>query len=152
MNHTSMQRLLSAFVDNELPEKDAREVRQHIDGCTSCQKRLRELAAIRDRIREAADVELPDNFVYSVQRSVRLEQQESVIWLGTERFARNVVVALFVLVFAMVVFGNMLKPSQQTVGVDRYLSGEPTDSAAHAVLGSQQKISKEDVMMAALSR
>jgi anti-sigma factor RsiW len=151
MNHTSMQQMLSAYFDNELGENDSKIVRQHLEGCVSCQLRLRQLGAVREKIRDAATVELPDNFVYSVQRTVRLEQQASVIWLGTERFARNLVVALFVLVFAVVIVGSLLKP-QQAVGVDRYLSGEPTDSAAHAVLGSQQKISKEDVMMAALSR
>ncbi len=151
MNHTSMQRLLSAYVDHELSESEAREVQRHMGGCTECQQHFQELTAIRARIREAATVELPDNFVYSVQRSIRREEQESVLWLGTERFARNVVVALSVLVFAVLVFGNALKP-QQAVGVDRYLSGDPSDSAAHAVLGSQQAISKDDVMMAALTR
>ncbi len=151
MNHTKIQRLLSAFVDNELSETEAMVVREHVAGCTSCQMRLHELGSIRARIREAATADLPDNFVYSVRRSIRREQQESVIWLGTERLARNIVVALCVLVFAVVAFGSMLKP-QQPLGEERYLSGEPSDSAAHAVLGSQQKISKEDVMIAALTK
>jgi len=151
MNHTEMHRMLSAFVDNELSQVESEQVRQHVSGCPGCQHRLQELASIRARIREAATVSLPDNFVYSVQRSVRRDQQESIVWLGTEQFARNVVVALCVLVFAVVVFGSMLTP-QQAIGVDRYLSGEPTDSAAHVVLGSQQAISKDDVMMAVLSK
>lgn len=151
MNHTEMHRMLSAYADNELGEVESREVRQHVSGCPGCTQRLQELASIRARIREAATADLPDNFVYSVQRSVRRDQQESIVWLGTEQFARNVVVALFVMVFALVVFGSILTP-QQTIGVDRYVSGELTDSAAHAVLGSQQAISKDDVMMAALSK
>ena len=151
MNHTTMQRLLSAFVDHELNETEAKAVRGHLEGCSSCQRRILELGSIRAKIREAATADLPDNFVYAVQRSVRREQQESVVWLGTERLARNVVVALCILVFAVVAFGNMLKP-QQAIGVDRYVSVETTDSAAHAVLGSQQAISKEDVLMAVLSK
>ena len=151
MNHTTMKRLLSAYADHELNERELREVQNHMAECAVCRQHYQELSAIRMRIREAATVDLPDNFVYGVQRSIRREEQESVLWLGTERFARNVVVALSVLVFGVLVFGSMLKP-QQAVGVDRYLSGDPTDSAAHAVLGSQQAISKEDVMMAALTR
>ncbi|HTY36675.1 MAG TPA: zf-HC2 domain-containing protein [Bacteroidota bacterium] len=151
MTHTRMYRLLSAYADNELGENESREVRQHLETCTTCQQRLQEMRSIRTKIREAATVDLPDNFIFAVQRSIRREEQESVVWLGTERFARNVFVVLTVLVFAVVLLGNMLKP-QQAVGVDRYLSGEVTDSAAHAVLGSQQAISKDDVMMAALSR
>jgi len=151
MNHTRMQRLLSAFVDNELGDAEAKAVREHLEGCSSCQRRIQELGAIRSQIREAATADLPDNFVYAVQRSIRREQQESVVWLGTERFARNVVVALCVLVFAVVAFGSIMKP-QQPIGEERYLSGEPIDSAAHAVLGSQKVISKEDVMFAALTK
>ena len=150
MNHTKMQRLLSAFVDHELSETEAKTVREHVEGCSSCQRRILELGLIRARIREAATADLPDNFVYTVQRSIRHDQQESVMWLGPERFARNVVVALCVLVFGVVTFGSVLKP-QQPLGEERYLSSEPTDSAAHAVLGSQRIISKEDVMFAALT-
>lgn len=150
MNHTKMQRLLSALVDHELSENEAKAVREHIEGCLSCQRRILELGSIRARIREAATADLPDSFVYTVQRSIRRDQQESVMWLGPERFARNIVVALCVLVFAVVTFGSVLKP-QQPLGEERYLSGEPTDSAAHAVLGSQRTISKEDVMFAALT-
>jgi anti-sigma factor RsiW len=151
MNHKKMQQMLSAFVDNELGEAWMKLVREHLAGCASCQQRLQELQSIRARIRDAATVDLPDNFVYSVQRSIRREQQESIIRLGTERFARNVVFALCVLVFGVVAFGSLLEP-QPTLGEDRYISGEPSDSAAHAVLGSQQVISKEDVMIAALSK
>jgi anti-sigma factor RsiW len=146
-----MRRLLSAYVDHELSEIEAKTVREHMEGCPSCQQRMQELGSIRARIREAATANLPDNFVYAVQRSIRQEQQESVVWLGTERFARNVVVALCVLVFAVIAFGTVLKP-QQPLGEERYLSGEPSDSAAHAVLGSQRTISKEDVMLAALTK
>ncbi len=151
MNHTKMQRLLSVFVDHELSETEAKVVREHVEGCSLCQRRIVELGSIRARIRAAATADLPDNFVYTVQRSIRRDQLESVIWLGPERFARNIVAALCVLVFAVVAFGSVLKP-QQPLGEERYLSGEPTDSAAHAVLGSQRTISKEDVMFAALSQ
>ncbi|MBF8295080.1 MAG: zf-HC2 protein [Bacteroidetes bacterium] len=151
MNHKKMQRMLSAFVDNELGEVWTKLVQEHLVECASCQQRLQELRSIRARIRDAATVDLPDNFLYSVQRSIRREEQESVMWLGTERFARNVVFALCVLVFGVVAFGSLLEP-QPTLGEDRYISGEPSDSAAHAVLGSEQVISKEDVMIAALSK
>jgi len=151
MKHSTMQRLLSAYVDNELNEAEANTVRDHVAECSSCQTRIHELGVIRARIREAATAELPDNFVYAVQRSFRKEQQESVMWLGTERFARNLVAALCVLVFAVIAFGSILQP-QQPIGEERYLSGEPSDSAAHAVLGSQRAISKEDVMIAALTK
>jgi anti-sigma factor RsiW len=151
MNHRRIERMLSAFVDNELGEVESKVVREHIMGCDSCKIRIQEHRAIRAGIRDAATVDLPDAFFYSVQRAIRREEEDSVIWLGTERFARNVVVALCVLVFAVLAVGSYLKPPQP-IGVERYVNGEVSDSAAHAVLGSQQEISKDDVILAALSK
>lgn len=151
MNHKSIEQQLSAYVDNELNESEAKSVRTHIEGCAQCQRQAKVLRAIRTSIRDAATVVLPETFIYSVQRAVRQQEQEYVIWLGPERFARNIVVALCVLVFTLVAVGSYLSP-QPVVGEDRYFSGEPSESAAHAVIGSQRELSKDDVMIAALSR
>ena len=151
MKHKFFERQLSAYVDNELSESDMQSVRTHVEGCPQCQQQVQVLGAIRMSIREAASIVLPETFVYSVQRAVRQQEQEYVIWLGPERFARNIVVALCVIVFALVAVGSYLTP-QPVVGEDRYFSGEPSDSAAHAVIGSQHELSKDDVMIAALSR
>jgi len=151
MNHRFFEKNLSAYVDNELTGSHLEALREHLRECRSCQSRLEELKGIRQDIREAATVSLPDNFYYAVRRAVREEEQVSVIWLGTERFARNVVLGLCLIVLVMVVFTSYFE-QPQTVGVDRYFNGEPTDSAAHAVIGSQQELSKTDVMMAALTK
>jgi anti-sigma factor RsiW len=151
MNHKSFERQLSAYVDNELSDNELKSVQAHVEGCALCQQQVQVLRAIRTSIREAASVVLPETFVYSVQRAVRQQEQEYVIWLGPERFARNIVVALCALVFSLVAVGSYLTP-QPVVGEERYLSGEPSDSAAHAVIGSQRELSKDDVMIAALTR
>ena len=123
MNHKSIEQQLSAYVDNELNESEAKSVRTHIEGCALCQQQVQVLRAIRTSIRDAATVVLPETFIYSVQRAVRREEQEYVIWLGPERFARNIVVALCVLVFTLVAVGSYLSP-QPVVGEDRYFSGD----------------------------
>lgn len=151
MNHKSYERRLSEYVDNELGEQEAREVRAHVDGCAGCQQRIQILRAIRTSIRGAATVVLPEGFVSSVQRGVLQQEQEYVLWLGPERFARNIVVALCIVVLALVAAGSYLAP-QPVVGEDRYFSGEPSDSVAHAVIGSQRELSKDDVMVAALTK
>jgi len=151
MKHILFEQQLSAYVDNELNDSEAQTVRTHLEGCALCQQRIQVLSAIRTSIREAASIIPPDTFVYSVQRAIRQQEQEYVTWLGPERFARNFVVALCVIVFTFVLVGSYLTP-QPVVGEDRYFSGEPSDSAAHAVIGSQQELSKDDVMIAALTR
>ena len=151
MNHKLHERQLSAYVDNELNEKEVDVVRRHVEGCSLCKQRVQVLKHIRTSIRDAASISLPATFVYSVQRAVQQQEQEYVLWLGPERFARNIVVALCLVVLTLVAVGSYLTP-QPVVGEDRYFSGEPSDSAAHAVIGSQDELSKDDVMIAALTR
>ena len=151
MNHSTIEQLLSAFVDNELDEAGMNSIRAHLDGCASCRSRVQVMHSIRTRIREAATVELPDNFVYAVRRAIQRDERESVMWLGPERFARNLVVALGIVVFAFIAYSDF-SAAQPAPGVDRYFNGEQSDSAAHAVLGTQRELSKEDVMMAALTK
>ena len=157
MNHKSFEKQLSAYVDNELNDSEMIALRAHVEGCGVCQQQVQELRAIRKSIRDAATVVLPESFVYSVQRAIRQQEQEYVIWLGPERFARNIVTALCIVVFSLVAVGSFLTSQTVTgqpvvVGEERFYGGEPSDSVAHAVIGSQRELSKEDVMIAALTR
>jgi anti-sigma factor RsiW len=157
MKHKLYERQLSAYVDNELSESEMQSVRTHVEECAQCQQQVQVLRAIRMSIRNAASVVLPETFIYSVQRAVRQQEQEYAIWLGPERFARNIVAALCVIVFAVVAVGSYLTPQTAVgqpvvVGEERYFSGESSDSAAHAVIGSQRELSKDDVMIAALTK
>jgi anti-sigma factor RsiW len=145
------EELLSRYVDNELTEGERHEVSEHLASCESCRLSVEELRALRVRIREAADVSLPENFVYSVLRSARAEQENTVVWLSTERLARNVVVVLSVLVLTLVGLGTFLRP-EPAIRVDRYLITEPTDTLVGQVLGTQGEISKDVVVYAVLTK
>ncbi len=151
MKHRAFEQQLSAFVDQELTEAQMESMRKHLESCAACQRQVQELHSIRSQIRAAATVTLPDGFIYSVRSAIRREESESVIWLGTERLARNVVVGLCILVLGMVVFESYITP-QQSFGVDRYFNGEPADSAAQTIIGNQQELSKADILMAVMTR
>lgn len=151
MNHKRIERLLSPYLDGELPEPHQRELSEHLRSCESCRLRLEELRSIKHQIRSAADVSLPQNFAYSVLRAARREKENTLVWLGAERFARNVVFGLSVLVICLVGLGTFLK-SEPPVRVDRYLAGEATDSLTQRVLDNQGEISKDDVVFAALTK
>jgi hypothetical protein len=109
------------------------------------------MGAIRIRIREAADVLLPDSFAFSVLRAARSGQEDTVVWLSTERFVRNLVVALSVLVLTLIGLGTYLRP-EPPIRVDRYLITEPTDTFAGQVLGTQGEIPKDVMVYAALTK
>jgi anti-sigma factor RsiW len=145
------EQLLSLYVDDELTGEERREVSEHLAACESCRLSIEEMRALRVRIKEAADVSLPDNFVYSVLRSARREDENTVVWLSTEKFARNVVVVLSVVVLALVGLGTFLRP-EPPIRVDRYLISEPTDTLAGQVLGMQGEISKDVMVYAVLTK
>jgi anti-sigma factor RsiW len=145
------EQLLSLYVDDELTGEERREVSEHLASCESCRLSIEEMRALRVRIKEAADVSLPDNFVYSVLRSARREDENTVVWLSTEKFARNVVVVLSVVVLALVGLGTFLRP-EPPIRVDRYLISEPTDTLAGQVLGMQGEISKDVMVYAVLTK
>jgi len=145
------KRLLSLYADDELTAEQRQEVTDHLASCDSCRRSVEEMRAVRVQIRKAADVSLPDNFVYSVLRAARSEQEETVVWLSTERFARNVVVALSVLVLTLIGLGTFLRP-EPPVRVDRYLITEPSDTLAGQVLGTQGEIPKDVMVYAALTK
>jgi anti-sigma factor RsiW len=151
MRHRIYLRQLSAYIDRELTEAQTESMRQHIEGCEECRQRMQELRAIRSQIRAAATVTMPDNFIYSVKGAIRRQESESVAWLGTERLARNVVVGLCILVLGIVALESYITP-QQSFGVDRYFNGEPADSAAQSIIGTQQELSKADVLMAVMTK
>jgi hypothetical protein len=109
------------------------------------------MRAIRPQIRSAADVSLPDNFAFSVLRAARFERENSLAWLGAERFARDLVFGLTLVVMVLVGLGTFLQ-SEPPLHVDRYLAGEPTDSLTQRVMENQGEILKEDVVLAALTK
>jgi hypothetical protein len=109
------------------------------------------MRTIKFQIHSAADVSLPDNFAYSVLRAARYERENSLVWLGAEQFARNVVFGLTLVVIILVGLGTLLQ-SEPALRVDRYLAGEPTDSLTRRVMENQGEISKEDVVLAALTK
>ncbi|MBM4161193.1 MAG: hypothetical protein FJ217_08845 [Ignavibacteria bacterium] len=151
MNHRTIERLLSPYIDEELLEPQRSEVSEHLRVCASCAGRLEELRTIRRQIQEAADAALPDNFAYSVLRAARMEQESALRWLGAERFARDVVLGLSVIVICLIGLGTVLK-TEPPVRVDRYLAAEPADSLTQRVLGQEGEISKDDIVYAAVMR
>lgn len=151
MNHNDIKHLLSPFLDGELTADRLSEVQAHVETCQECRVYVGRFQKVRLGIKAAGDIELAPTFAYNVMRSLRSEREGSLVWLGTERFARKLVLGLLILVICFVGFGSLFAP-EQPIAVDRYLAGEPADSLTRRVLESQHEISKDDVVYAALSR
>lgn len=63
--------LLDAFIDGELPEAEANQVRRHLAECENCRAYVADAFAMRDALEDLADVQVPEGFSQTVMDAVR---------------------------------------------------------------------------------
>ena len=151
MNHQELEYLLSEYVDGELTSRDRVAVEHHLAGCVTCTGRLAELKEIRRGIKAGASIELPSSFSSHALRTIRLQQEESSSWTLAEFIARRTLLALSIVVLLLLGLTSF-NVNQEGISMERYLSGEVSDSAESRFLFNGGEISKEDVLMAAVSK
>lgn len=74
--HEELAALLDAFLDGELPEADAAEVRTHLAGCPACQAYVTDALAIRAAFPRWKDTVIPEGFVQSVLNALPPQKME----------------------------------------------------------------------------
>jgi anti-sigma factor RsiW len=70
MNHHRAGRLLSAYIDGELPANEAREVQEHLLDCEACREVHDRLRAARDLLAGLPPAEPPAEFWSAVRQPV----------------------------------------------------------------------------------
>src|SRR3990172_1391123 len=70
-SHRRFQEQLSAYIDAELPEKDALALGAHLESCDACASELEELRLALSGLQELPDVEAPRSFRLSPADVVR---------------------------------------------------------------------------------
>lgn len=154
MNHRDHQKtkaLISAWVDGELDQADRSVVEDHLVSCPHCAGYERELRAISVGMHSITPADLSPQFPSSVVRAIRNETAESRIWQPAEVFARKCVTGLAALVVIFVGVAMTTQPEEPVVA-EPYLVGEPADSAATRTLLSQEALSKNDILLAVVSK
>ena len=151
MNHQELEHLLSEYLDDELASVKRATVEHHLVVCSSCAVRLAELKNIRRGIKAGASVELPSSFPSRVSRAIRNHEEESSNWTLAEFMARRTVLALSIVVLLLLGLTSF-NMNQEGISVERYLSGEVSDSTEARILFNGDEISKEDVLMAAVTK
>ena len=63
--------LLDAFIDGELPEAEANQVRRHLAECENCRAYVADAFAMRDALEDLADIQVPEGFSQTVMDAVR---------------------------------------------------------------------------------
>lgn len=64
----NIQRLLDAFIDNELASSEAAAVQSHIESCASCSTQLEDLLSLKRVLQEMPRPEVPPGLEHRVQR------------------------------------------------------------------------------------
>jgi anti-sigma factor RsiW len=151
MNHQETYFALSAFIDNELGEIERRAVADHLESCAECRARVDQLWTLKRNIHSAGNVELPYAFANALTRSIHHREELTVSWLGIEHSARNLVVGLAAVV--MLLFGlTSFKQSEESSTTEHISTVLLGDSAASQILNKGGAVSRDDVMLAALSK
>ncbi|UCE19849.1 MAG: anti-sigma factor [Gemmatimonadota bacterium] len=73
MKCEEIQRKLSAFIDKELKQKDAKLIREHLNKCTGCAEELRAISSAWDFVETAEGIE-PSPYFWT-KLSARIDEQ-----------------------------------------------------------------------------
>ncbi len=151
MNHRNTRKMISAFVDGELGLADQQVLKNHMDQCPECRSYHDQLRHTSAAIKEAGDLHLPEGFAYEVLRVARKDRDESRQWLPVEQIARRFVLGLTIAVIIFVTL-SMVIQQDEPILMERYLSGEVSDSSVTRTLLSKEDLSKDDILLAAVTR
>ncbi|HVN49313.1 MAG TPA: zf-HC2 domain-containing protein [Bacteroidota bacterium] len=151
MNHKTLLQMLSAYSDGYTNESQRATVLSHLETCSECRKFLREQKQMKAGIHEAADFHLHHAFSAKIMASIQATEAMEIPWMGVEPSARNTVFALavaVVMLIAVTVFGG----TQQEFDAQHLLTAGMNDSLANNVLMHQTELSKDDVMLAVMTK
>ena len=88
MQHPS-EEILIDFILDELPENEARIVREHIEDCDTCRERLRKLMATLSILNEFKDVEPSGNIKERVLEQLELAAKPKIMLLPIEELEKK---------------------------------------------------------------
>jgi len=151
MNHADVRKLISSLRDGELDDAGKEVVAGHVKDCEGCRQYEQAVRSMSSGIRALTPFTLRQGFTHDVVRSVRQTTEESRLWSSVELVARRLVLALGAAVLVFVTLA-MIVQREEPVVIEPYLAGEQSDSSAARTLLAKETISKDDILLAAVTR
>ena len=151
MNHKHMYELLSAYIDRELEPANERCVREHLKTCPECRARMNQMLTLKHSVHAAGNYDLPFAFASELVRSIHHEEQRDVSWLGIEHYAGKFVLGLTMLVLLLIGV-TTFRQNEEPLPMERYISGLTSDSAASQILTKRGAVTRDDVLIAVLTK
>ncbi|MBE6008274.1 MAG: DUF4349 domain-containing protein [Lachnospiraceae bacterium] len=109
MECDNYKELISLYFDNELDEKEEKELFEHLTNCPSCRKEYEELKAVMDMLGEIEEQELPEGFHDEVMAKIKAEakpQKKKIPWARYTSIAASIC-AVFIVGGAVFATGFM---------------------------------------------
>jgi anti-sigma factor RsiW len=104
MNCNDIERSLSLFIDDELPDETAALFRLHLEECAACTAQYKTMVKFQDRLLQLKPVPVPGDFRARFWQRVREENPGTLsVWSKIARWAMPVSVACTSLVALLVV-------------------------------------------------
>ena len=151
MNHKDLQYLVSSFIDDEVSESEQAQVLSHLEGCPECRQFIEHAKLMREQLCSLGEVILSDSFTARVSHSVEIRDEQTVEWLGIEPSARNTFILLAGIVLAMF-FLTSLNNNTALGMSDQLFYKNNSDAAATRVLLQQEKLTKNDLLYAVMTK
>lgn len=71
MDHETVQNLFSEYMEGDLPEEKAREVKEHIESCEECREAFQRCKDSVDSLRSLSKVSPPPDLEQRIKRRIR---------------------------------------------------------------------------------
>ncbi len=137
MNCQKIERLLSAYIDNELSGRDMFKVRAHLSECTHCQTMLSEVESIRERVRALSSLKASSE----LENKLRLSVLKPELCLR-QKFSYGILLVAASVAFAFLAYHSLAKGSTKPEPLSSNKRVQSYDSLAdHAFLSSSDPIS-----------
>jgi predicted anti-sigma-YlaC factor YlaD len=110
MKCSSIQRKLSAFLDNELSEKDRLYILEHLKLCSCCKEKLERLSQVSDSLDLLEEIEIPSYFMVHLKQRIAENRRSRFFPLPFQGWGRYVFapVGIPILFIVSVLIGSYL--------------------------------------------
>ncbi|MFN3324386.1 MAG: zf-HC2 domain-containing protein [Bryobacteraceae bacterium] len=79
--HDEIQRMLSAYLDDELTQADSQRVRLHVEDCPECAATLQQMRELRELTAAVAFAEPPQERMDRIERTLSVRAPRRTGWL-----------------------------------------------------------------------
>ncbi len=81
MKCSKMQKLMSPYVDDELPEEEKKALEVHLKGCKKCSAEMKEIQGLRQLFVDTENFEAPYGFHAKVMAKVDAPVHRKLLWV-----------------------------------------------------------------------